>query len=127
MTPLLPDSAVREGILTRLDTTLLVEASAGTGKTTNMVGRMIALIEHGKCDVSRLAAVTFTRKAAAELRSRFQSRLGEKAALQVLGDELVEQDHAPLQGVEAERHAHAHIKGVARAEAAEQTIQEAAA
>ena len=83
MSHLPPDHSTREGILTRLDTTLLVEASAGTGKTTSMVGRMIALLEQGKCEVSGLAAVTFTRKAAAELRSRFQARLEQSVSEQI--------------------------------------------
>ncbi len=80
-----PDQKQRDLILKQLDTNLLVEAAAGTGKTTSMVGRMIALIETGKCsDISHLAAVTFTRKAAAELRSRFQIKL-EAAAQEESG------------------------------------------
>jgi ATP-dependent helicase/nuclease subunit A len=58
---------------------MLVEAAAGTGKTTCMVRRMVALIRRGKCTVEKIAAVTFTRKAAAELKSRFRLEL-EKAA-----------------------------------------------
>lgn len=55
--------------------TILVEAAAGTGKTTAMVDRMIVLLEEGYCRVDTMAAVTFTRKAAAELRSRFLAAL----------------------------------------------------
>src|SRR5436305_11436721 len=66
-----PDQAQRERILRALDETLLVEAAAGTGKTTCLVGRMIALLREGKCSINTIAAVTFTRKAAAELRDRF--------------------------------------------------------
>jgi ATP-dependent helicase/nuclease subunit A len=73
------DHESRERILEELDRTFLVEAAAGTGKTTSMVGRMTALIRQGRCPVGSMAAVTFTRKAAAELRSRFQADL-EKAA-----------------------------------------------
>lgn len=62
-----------------LDRNLLVEAAAGTGKTTCLVDRMIALLAGGRCaDIHQMAAVTFTRKAAAELRSRFRQEL-EKA------------------------------------------------
>jgi ATP-dependent helicase/nuclease subunit A len=67
-----PDQAERERILRELDSNLLVEAAAGTGKTTSMVGRMVELIAGGRCAVGTMAAITFTRKAAAELRSRFQ-------------------------------------------------------
>jgi ATP-dependent helicase/nuclease subunit A len=67
-----PDNEHRQRILNELDTTMLVEAAAGTGKTTSMVGRMVSLLREGKCRIDTLAAVTFTRKSAAELRARFQ-------------------------------------------------------
>jgi len=67
----------RARIRSDLDTTLLVEAAAGTGKTTVMVGRMIELLRHGKCRASGIAAITFTVKAAAQLRQRFQHDLEE--------------------------------------------------
>src|SRR5438128_708894 len=63
-----PDQVERDRISHELDTTMLVEAAAGTGKTTSMIGRMLALLREGKCRIDTLAAVTFTRKAAAELR-----------------------------------------------------------
>jgi ATP-dependent helicase/nuclease subunit A len=72
----LPDSIQRNLIVEELDRNMLVEASAGTGKTTSMVGRMVALLRTGVCrSIHQLAAVTFTRKAAAELRARFQVKL----------------------------------------------------
>ncbi len=81
-----PDQAQRERILGELDATMLVEAGAGTGKTTCMIGRMVALLREGKCAIDALAAVTFTRKAAAELRARFQVAL-EQAARTAAGAE----------------------------------------
>ena len=74
-----PDQPQRDLITGELGRSMLVEAAAGTGKTTSMVDRMIALIEQGKCGVGELAAVTFTRKAAAELRGRFQIALEKRA------------------------------------------------
>ena len=74
-----PDHEDRRRILEQLDTTLLVEAGAGTGKTTSMIGRMVALLREGRCRIDTLAAVTFTRKSAAEMRARFQVEL-ERAA-----------------------------------------------
>jgi ATP-dependent helicase/nuclease subunit A len=68
----LVDRPARERILRDLDVTFLVEAGAGSGKTQSLVDRMIALLASGKATVQGLAAVTFTRKAAAELRGRFQ-------------------------------------------------------
>jgi len=75
----LPDQHQRDRIETELDTTMLVEAAAGTGKTTSMIDRMVALLEQGTCTIDTLAAVTFTRKAAAEMRSRFQAELESRA------------------------------------------------
>lgn len=74
-----PDEAVRERIRTELDANLLVEAGAGSGKTTMLVDRMLRLITTGSARVEEIAAVTFTRKAAGELRQRLQQAL-ERAA-----------------------------------------------
>lgn len=71
----LPDRAARDRIREDLHTSLLVEAGAGAGKTTEMVRRMVALVRSGTARVEEVAAVTFTRKAAAELRQRFQTEL----------------------------------------------------
>jgi ATP-dependent helicase/nuclease subunit A len=76
----LVDEEAREKIKTALDTTLLVEAGAGSGKTHSLVDRMLALLASGRAEINTFAAVTFTRKAAAELRGRFQTEL-EKAVL----------------------------------------------
>src|SRR5687768_18604907 len=42
-----------------------------------MIKRMLALVGSGRAQVEQIAAVTFTRKAAAELRERFQNGLEE--------------------------------------------------
>jgi ATP-dependent helicase/nuclease subunit A len=54
---------------------LLVEAGAGSGKTQMLAERMAAGVTAGVYDVEHMAAVTFTRKAASELRGRFQHAL----------------------------------------------------
>jgi hypothetical protein len=77
----LPDARARESIESDLDTTFLAEAGAGSGKTTSLVKRMVALIARGKATPEKLAAVTFTRKAAAQLRQRFQISLEEAARI----------------------------------------------
>ncbi|MYK69102.1 MAG: AAA family ATPase [Gammaproteobacteria bacterium] len=69
------DEDQRQRVRTELRTSFLVEAGAGSGKTTLLVERMVALVESGETEVARIAAVTFTRKAAAELRERFQVAL----------------------------------------------------
>ena len=75
-----PDSAARRTIRENLDANLLVEAAAGTGKTTSLVDRMLALIRRGRAPVESICAVTFTVKAAAQLKEKFQLRLEESLA-----------------------------------------------
>ena len=74
MTQLPPDQEARERIEKDLDTNLLVEAGAGSGKTTALVARLLQHVIRGT-PVEQIAAVTFTRKAADELRERFQLQL----------------------------------------------------
>ena len=88
-----PDQAARDLIVHELDKSFLVEAAAGTGKTTCLVERMVSLIREGKCPVETMAAVTFTKKAAAELRGRFQVRL-EQATASASGEQKKRLDAA---------------------------------
>ncbi len=76
------DQPARDRIARELDANLMVEAGAGSGKTTELVRRMTALIKDG-VPADQIAAVTFTRKAAAELRQRFQEELEREAATAV--------------------------------------------
>lgn len=69
------DAAARQRIETSLDESLLVEAAAGTGKTTVLVQRLVALLASGKATVDGIVAVTFTRKAAGELKLRLRQEL----------------------------------------------------
>src|SRR4030095_8959803 len=68
MTRALTDQADRAQIAKALDDTLIVEAAAGTGKTTELVRRIVRVIETGRADVTGIVAVTFTEKAAGELK-----------------------------------------------------------
>jgi ATP-dependent exoDNAse (exonuclease V) beta subunit len=61
-----------------LDHTYLVEAGAGTGKTTVLVDRLLAMVRAGT-DVARIVAITFTEKAAGELRVRLRGKLEDAA------------------------------------------------
>ena len=72
------DQPVRDRLVTEFDRNFLVEAGAGSGKTYSLAMRMAAGIEAGRYTVEHMAAVTFTRKAAAELRGRFQLALEER-------------------------------------------------
>ena len=80
------DAQYRRMIAQDLDVSMLVEAGAGSGKTTSLVDRMLSLIASNRCTVEKMAAVTFTRKAAAELKGRFQIEL-EKAVREARNDE----------------------------------------
>src|SRR5215212_5509246 len=69
------DAADRKVIATALDDTLVVEAAAGTGKTTELVGRIVRILAEGRTTVDKIVAVTFTEKAAGELKLRLRERL----------------------------------------------------
>ena len=73
------DHEARLKIIQHLDETLFVEASAGTGKTTSLVQRVVNLVASGRATIGSIAAITFTEAAAAELRDRARQEL-EKAA-----------------------------------------------
>lgn len=60
---------------------ILVSASAGSGKTTVLVERVIQKILNGT-DVDSLLVVTFTEAAASEMRQRIQTALRKKQARQ---------------------------------------------
>ncbi len=49
----LPDAAARDAIENDLDTTFLAEAGAGSGKTSSLVKRMVALIARGKAELRK--------------------------------------------------------------------------
>ncbi len=72
------DEAARRRIREVLDESQMVEAAAGTGKTTVLVERLVAILEPGLGTVDGLAAVTFTRKAAGELKLRLREALDKR-------------------------------------------------
>lgn len=69
------DSADRELVRSDLRSNFLLEAGAGSGKTSAMAGRFAALVSSGQCDISEIVAITFTRKAANELKERVRHEL----------------------------------------------------
>ncbi len=71
----LDDARDRQAIRDDLDATLIVEAAAGTGKTTELVNRIVEILASGRASVPQIVAVTFTEKAAGELKLRLREAL----------------------------------------------------
>ena len=79
MKPPLFDEAARERATTDVQSSLLVEASAGTGKTKTLVDRIVSLVLDAGEPLTTVAALTFTEKAAGEMRERLRARLDAEA------------------------------------------------
>ena len=71
----LADQPARDQIRTDLDTSLVVEAAAGTGKTSELVRRIVSVIKSGRASLDQIAAVTFTDAAAGELKLRLRTEI----------------------------------------------------
>ena len=71
------DAADRDRIRTDLEHSYVVEAAAGTGKTTELVARIINVLAsgHAGATIDKIVAVTFTEKAAGELKLRLREEL----------------------------------------------------
>jgi len=72
------DEISRDAIVSKIDTNLFIEAGAGSGKTTMLVNRMVAMIEAG-IPVEKICAITFTKNAALEFYDRFQAKLIDRS------------------------------------------------
>lgn len=71
------DDNSRKKILEEIKKNFFVVANAGSGKTSILVNRMVAMIEDG-IDISKICAITFTKAAATEFLDRFQKKLRER-------------------------------------------------
>ena len=69
------DTEARRAVSDALDDTLIVEAAAGTGKTTELVTRILRVLATGRATMGEVVAVTFTEKAAGELKLRLREAL----------------------------------------------------
>jgi ATP-dependent DNA helicase Rep len=82
---------------------LLVLAGAGSGKTRVIVEKIAHLIQSGRYPAKRIAAITFTNKAAKEMRERIGKRIRGEAAdgltlctFHALGLKLLQIEHAKI-------------------------------
>jgi ATP-dependent helicase/nuclease subunit A len=69
------DEDARERVRRDHGTSLVVEAGAGTGKTTLLVDRIEAVVRAGAARLEEIAAVTFTENAATTMKLRLRERL----------------------------------------------------
>ena len=72
------DTLSRNRIVTEIGENFFVEAGAGSGKTTMLVNRMVAMVESG-IGIEKICAITFTKAAAGEFYDRFQKKLIERS------------------------------------------------
>ncbi|MCR4601317.1 MAG: UvrD-helicase domain-containing protein [Clostridia bacterium] len=78
LTSLERDTQSRDRIVSDINTNFFVEAGAGSGKTTMLVSRMVAMVEAG-IPIGKICAITFTKAAAGEFYERFQKLLIERS------------------------------------------------
>ena len=67
----------QERAVARRDRSLMVRAGAGTGKTTVLVERFVQAVVEDGAPVEGILAITFTEKAAAEMKMRVRRRFRE--------------------------------------------------
>jgi ATP-dependent exoDNAse (exonuclease V) beta subunit len=80
------DADIRRQAERDLSRCYLLDAGAGTGKTTVLISRILAALSAGKSELERIVAITFTEKAAGELKIRLRSEL-ERALQSCTPDE----------------------------------------
>lgn len=75
------DQEQRRRIRTSFDENIIAEAAAGTGKTTELVQRIVSILAQGRAQIDQIVAITFTEKAAGDLKLRLRSELEQARAL----------------------------------------------
>ena len=75
------DNEYRKYIIDNLDSNIFVLAGAGSGKTTILVDRMVALVEAKEDIISKISAITFTKNAATHFLSKFEAKLRKRSVM----------------------------------------------
>ena len=71
----------QQRVIDEVEQNILLLASAGTGKTNTLAYRVAHLIEGGYAKAENILCMTFTNKAANEMKGRIQSLVGSPARL----------------------------------------------
>ncbi len=90
------DAKTREAASKELDTTFFVEAAAGTGKTTALVSRILEAVKTGRAPLHEIVAITFTEKAAGDLKVRLREELEKSLAGKKLAKALHDLERASI-------------------------------
>ncbi len=96
---ILADATRRQRQAAHPESSVWVDASAGTGKTKVLVDRVLSLLLYG-ARPEKLLCLTYTRAAAAEMANRINAQLGRWAATTAEGDAQLRHDLAELLGTE---------------------------
>ncbi len=67
-------------VVSCVDGPVLIVAGAGSGKTRVLTSRIAYILAEKQCDPARILALTFTKKAASEMKERIALMVGEKRA-----------------------------------------------
>ena len=89
----------QQRVIDEVEQNILLLASAGTGKTNTLAYRVAHLIEGGYAKAENILCMTFTNKAANEMKGRIQSLVGSPAkAVEVSTFHSLLLFHSPTRG-----------------------------
>ncbi len=92
-----------------LDPSLCVAAGAGTGKTTLLVERYLSIVSSGRARCVEIVAITFTEKAAGEMKYRLRREIASRLRKEGLDPDIrsrleeayIELERAPISTIHA--------------------------